>query len=64
MPKKPDLRVVEKLHGDDYEPLGNLHDRLLNVIDEYCVREEKKRGTCVTLAEIVGTLEYVKREFM
>lgn len=64
MPKKPDLRVVEKLHGDGHEPIASLYDRIMNVVDEYCVYQEKERGYMVTRSEIVGTLEFVKKEIM
>lgn len=40
--------------------IQSLYDRILFVIDEYC----SQKDTPVTLAEILGTLEFVKREIL
>ena len=52
-----DLKIVPIVEGKD--PLvGSLHNHIEELIYNYCADKE------ITLAEIVGTLEFVKQDFI
>lgn len=59
---KTDLSVVP-LHPKRKPQIASLCDRLNDVIDDY-VTEEDSRGRIVTNAEIVGTIEFLKKRYM
>ncbi len=62
---KPNLNVVsvEELHPDQKPQIISLLDRLHEVVHEYA-DQESKNGRIVTRAEIVGTIEFLKKRCM
>lgn len=62
MTDKPTFTVVESI-TQDKQHLGTLYDGLDNCIQDHLGRAEKN-GVIVTLAEIVGTIEFIKTKYM
>lgn len=54
------MSIVD-LHPGQTKRVASLHERLMDVIDDY-VRD--RTPSLVTKAEVVGTLEFVKAETM
>ena len=54
-----DLKVVPLREQTPKPKLGSLEDRLIDVIDDYIIENED-----ATVAEIVGTLEVIKVQYM
>ena len=60
---KPKLAVVKTLHPGEKKQIGSLGERLRQTIEDY-VDEEHRQGRIVTFAEIVGTIEFLKKKYM
>lgn len=58
------LKVVEPLHPSHNPKVKNLHERLMEVIQDFSDNEHTEKDRRVTKAEIVGTLEFVKADCM
>lgn len=65
MADNPHLSVVqvEKLHKGQTPHISSLIDRLDNAIQDYA-DEIRARGGAVTFAEIVGSLEFLKHDYL
>ena len=60
---KPKLEIVKALHPSEKRQISNLGERLRQTIEDY-VDQEHLNGRIVTFAEIVGTIEFLKKKYM
>lgn len=54
---------IVDLHPNSKPHVSTLGDRLDEVIKDFC-KQSKKQGVKVTFAEIIGTLEAVKTDYI
>lgn len=54
------MEIIQLHEGQNVE-LGNLYERLIRVINEYCADTEQP---AVTIAEIVGIFEIIKTDLI